>query len=63
MHFRFRCFWTPNCTIKPQKEQDVAVVCDKPLEHPRHDAAFWRLLTPRMPDWKEKKARLEASLC
>lgn len=33
------------------------------LEHPRHDAAFWRLLTRRMPDWKERKARLEASLC
>ena len=29
------------------------------LTHPRHDAAFYRLLERRMPDWELRKRRLE----
>ncbi len=32
------------------------------LEHPHHGPAFWRLLTRRMPDWQERKVRLERTM-
>ena len=32
------------------------------LEHPHHGPAFWRLLTRRMPDWQERKTRLERTM-
>ena len=32
------------------------------LECPHHGPAFWRLLSRRMPDWPERKARLERML-
>lgn len=32
------------------------------LDQPHHGPAFWRLLARRMPDWPERKARLERTL-
>ena len=32
------------------------------LEHPHQGPAFWRLLARRMPDWQERKVRLERTL-
>jgi predicted metal-dependent hydrolase len=31
------------------------------LRHPDHGKKFWNLLTQLMPDWKQRKARLETS--
>lgn len=32
------------------------------IEHPNHGPAFWQLLSRRMPDWQERKTRLERTL-
>lgn len=32
------------------------------IEHPDHSAAFYRLLSSRIPDWKQIKTDLEHSL-
>jgi predicted metal-dependent hydrolase len=32
------------------------------MKHPRHDAAFYRLLERHMPDWERRKHKLEMTL-